>query len=136
MTEHSVAEEALLNVHDVFSTLSTGGHGESFLQARRNRSNIDEYTNTPNSFVQVGNHLKTAMTKLKTKHYQAIFTLLATITSKAPVQADQQIVETILDLIDTILANLRNSRSLLQSYEAAAVETYHATKDMYEDLIR
>lgn len=84
----------------------------------------------------MSNRVTQVKKELKSKHYKALFTLLATIANKAPIQADQKIISTILGLCDKIVANIRNSRSMLSDQEATRVENYHTQKDLLEDAIR
>ena len=64
---------------------------------------------------EVFNKLSTTLKSYESKHkeaakgYNNVFSLLASITSRAPTQADQGMVKTVADILDQLQENLDNS---------------------------
>jgi hypothetical protein len=63
--------------------------------------------------MQVSTHFsKHSKAVFKRKSWNQIFSLLAQITASAPIQADQSLVQKVIDLTDKLLAKISESREI------------------------
>ncbi len=123
------AEEYNLKVEEHENALTALHDAQSVFQELASESSASFLQKKSNVFIQVHGSIKKSIPSIRAG-YQGIFKLLAQIVEKAPVQADQDIISKIVDLIKKIRENVENSARVEKDAEeqrVAAFEELSAT---------
>jgi hypothetical protein len=85
---------------------------------------------------QVSQHFnKHSKSSFKRKSWNQIFSLLSQITAAAPVQADQSLVQRVVDLCDQLLNKIAESREIERRDYQHWIEEYNTTRQQLSDKV-
>jgi len=123
VSEHAAVRRMLDECRDIIKTRLVK-HDDEFLQT--------------NMFMELSSKLNSfKVEKRGLAHgYKNMFVLLAKMVETAPVQADQNVVQNILDILDRVEANLDNSLAIEREAENEREEIYDDLKARIDKQIR
>lgn len=114
--EHESALSMLHEASGLFQGLLAPEAGAAFLQKKNA------------VFAQVSSTIRNGLSKIR-KGYKGIFRILAQITEKAPIQAKQETVQKIIDLIKKIRENVEASYQAEKQAESDRVDAFNVLSE-------
>lgn len=117
------AEEYELKIEEHENALTILHEAQSLFQELVSETAASFLQKKTTVFSQIHNNIKNSIKRVRSG-YQGIFKLLAQIVQKAPAQADQDIVNKILDLIKKIKENIEDSANIEKEAEEQRISAF------------